>query len=81
MSILFAFMAAVIVFFSDLGFRVTGASALVSSSVSAERWLRTCVYAGPEGLVSIEMDAVKSCPAAAPSLHQPAITHHAMLQR
>lgn len=80
MSILFAVMAAAIVFFSDLGLRMTGASALVSSSVSAERWLRTCVYAGPEGFVSIEVDAVMSCPTAAPSLHRTATTHHAMLQ-
>lgn len=80
MSILFALMAAAIVFLSDLGFRMTGASALVASSVSAERWLRTCVYAGPDGLVSIEVDAVKSCPPAAPSLHQPALTRHALLQ-
>lgn len=69
MSLLFLAAASLALWAGAAGLRSSGAAVLLSQSVSAQSWTRTCAYATPEGLATIDVDAAQGCAPVLPVRH------------
>ena len=67
MSLLFLLAACLALWAGAAGLESSGKSLLVSQSLSAQTWTRTCAYVAPGGVRTLAVDAADACPAVLPA--------------